>query len=569
MTPVARDMEGGDWRGLIRGLLKFFAEESREAEHAPGAEVTDDGAARGSVVTAYPGLSTAPSSGIIPIAASTAIVAPSGRVLFVRRSKSDWPGTWAWPGGRAENGETPEACAHREALEELGENCGFDGLTHVETKRTDHGWDHTTFVARASEEFEPRLNDEHDGFEWCELESPPEPLHPGVRATIMTEDAASAIREIATALRGPGAMVSPPGYVVKDDAGRSTFPHGADESAGGKSSTGAPSLKSSSSYQITSSGAKSKTDLPSLKARSSYRVGAMDGRYSIRYSPTTRSFESFALDRASVRSYDADGRLHVERSNISKATVNPYLGREIPNYEELGLDPNRRYLLLRDPDEIKRAAPTFNNLPVLSRHVPVSADAHRPELVIGSTGTDASVRGPYLTNSLVLWSQPDIDDVESGKKRELSAAYRYRADMTPGVFDGQRYDGVMRDLRGNHVALVSEGRAGHDVVIGDAKPLAFRPLRFGLDKAWYEEHHQRQHGMFAPSVEPEEKDEARSEEDAGRGEPSGKSELSSNNSPSGESSTGQVGLKSYTISYGGKVLGRMSGNFDVRPVTQG
>src|SRR6202012_2673760 len=32
-----------------------------------------------------------------------------------------------------------------------------------------------------------------------------------------------------------------------------------------------------------------------------------------------------------------------------------------------------------------------------------------------------------------------------------------------------RYDGVMRDIVGNHVALVEEGRAGPDVMVGDSK----------------------------------------------------------------------------------------------------
>jgi hypothetical protein len=47
-----------------------------------------------------------------------------------------------------------------------------------------------------------------------------------------------------------------------------------------------------------------------------------------------------AFDR-SARSYDADGRLHVAVSHISKATVNPYQGAEIPGYQELGLDPTK------------------------------------------------------------------------------------------------------------------------------------------------------------------------------------------------------------------------------------
>lgn len=181
--------------------------------------------------------------------------------------------------------------------------------------------------------------------------------------------------------------------------------------------------------------------------------------------------EAFALDRATVRSYDQDGRMRVAVSNISRAAVNPYLGREIPDWEQLGLNPDRTYKLYRDPEELAKAASSFNNLPLLSRHVPVSADNHQPDLVVGSTGDSAVFDAPFLRNSLVIWARDAIDGVESEAKKELSSAYRYRADMTPGKTpDGEAYDGVMRDIVGNHVSLVKEGRAGPDVVVGDAKP---------------------------------------------------------------------------------------------------
>lgn len=179
--------------------------------------------------------------------------------------------------------------------------------------------------------------------------------------------------------------------------------------------------------------------------------------------------DGLALDRASVRRIDDDGRLHVEITNISKANICPYNGSEIPGCEALGLDPNRVYHLLRDPAELAKAAPTFNNIPLLSEHVPVNAVDHHPELVIGSTGTDAVFQEPYLRNSLVAWAKQAIDDIESEKKKELSSAYRYDADMTPGTYQGEHYDGVMRNIVGNHVAIVSEGRAGPDVVVGDSK----------------------------------------------------------------------------------------------------
>ena len=177
-----------------------------------------------------------------------------------------------------------------------------------------------------------------------------------------------------------------------------------------------------------------------------------------------------AFDR-SARTKDADGRLHVAVSNISKATVNPYRGNEVPGWQELGLDANKVYQFLRHPDELAKGAATFNNLPLMSRHVAVSASDPREGDVAGSTGTDARFEHPYLRNSLVVWRQADIDKIESEDKCELSCAYRYDPDMTPGVYEGQSYDGVMRNIRGNHVALVEAGRAGPDVMVHDEQPL--------------------------------------------------------------------------------------------------
>lgn len=182
-----------------------------------------------------------------------------------------------------------------------------------------------------------------------------------------------------------------------------------------------------------------------------------------------------AMDRApSARRYDAQGFLHLSSSNISKANVCPYMGREIPGWQELGLDGDRVYRLLRHPDEIAKAAPTFDNLPLLSQHVPVDADGIPDDLIVGSTGSQGAFDGQYLTNSLVVWKRGAIDGVESNRKRQLSSAYRYRPDMTPGNFRGMQYDGIMRDIVGNHVALVIEGRAGPDVLVGDENTMKTR-----------------------------------------------------------------------------------------------
>ncbi|MCW5001063.1 DUF2213 domain-containing protein [Enterobacter roggenkampii] len=185
---------------------------------------------------------------------------------------------------------------------------------------------------------------------------------------------------------------------------------------------------------------------------------------------------ALAFDRATVRSFDKDGRLHIEVTPISKANICPYYGREIPNSKALGLQPDKVYYLLRDPKELAKAANTFNNIPLLNEHIPVTAADPQKMAVVGSTGTDAEFDGTYLKNSLVVWDADSIAGIETDEKKELSSAYRYVADMTPGVHEGQPYDGVMRDIVGNHVALVIEGRAGSDVVVGDSLSLELKEM---------------------------------------------------------------------------------------------
>lgn len=180
-----------------------------------------------------------------------------------------------------------------------------------------------------------------------------------------------------------------------------------------------------------------------------------------------------AFDKGSARTVDAQGFLHVEACNISKACVNPYWGSEIPDCEELGLDPKKVYKLFRDPAELEKGADTFNNLPLMDYHVEVSAfdleDDKIKKKIVGSTGTRAKFVGPYLQNDLVVWTASGIEGVMTKEQTQLSSAYRYKLDMTPGEFEGEAYDGRMYDLIGNHVALVDEGRAGPDVTVKDRK----------------------------------------------------------------------------------------------------
>lgn len=193
----------------------------------------------------------------------------------------------------------------------------------------------------------------------------------------------------------------------------------------------------------------------------------------------------FAFDRTSRR-IDADGRLHVDRSHISKATVNPYYGKEIPGFDALGLTSDMVYRLLRDPVELERGAVTFARLPILSEHVPVTVADPRPDLVVGAVGSEIIFNSPYLDADLCVWDATAIAGIETDRVRELSCSYRYVPIMEPGEFEGQAYDGRMTEIQGNHLALVEVGRAGSDVMVADRNPFEESPMKMTrLGKAFF------------------------------------------------------------------------------------
>ena len=174
----------------------------------------------------------------------------------------------------------------------------------------------------------------------------------------------------------------------------------------------------------------------------------------------------------SMRTIDDNGFLHVALTPISKATVNPYLGKEIEGSKEHGFEPDKIYYGLRDPDELAKGAGTFNGLPLLLEHHPTDAENLPKEWVVGSMGTDAVFEKPYLKNSLTVTDAQAIQYIEDGTAKEISCSYRFTPDFTAGEYteaDGSKvhYDFIMRDIKGNHVALVPEGRAGHDVKVAD------------------------------------------------------------------------------------------------------
>jgi 8-oxo-dGTP pyrophosphatase MutT (NUDIX family) len=108
------------------------------------------------------------------VRASGILYRANGRVLLLKRcADSNHGGTWSFPAGKIEDGETPEQAAVRESDEEISHK------PEGELKQI-HSADGFTLFLCDCDQFIPLLNEESDGYVWAGPDELPEPLHPGV-----------------------------------------------------------------------------------------------------------------------------------------------------------------------------------------------------------------------------------------------------------------------------------------------------------------------------------------------------------------------------------------------------
>ena len=103
------------------------------------------------------------------------------RFLIAHRSRRvEQPGTYGTWGGAIDEGEDPETAARREAVEEAGHQEQIVMLPLYVFR--DKSFRYSNFLAIVDHEFEPVLNWETQGYEWCEWGHWPQPLHFGLKA---------------------------------------------------------------------------------------------------------------------------------------------------------------------------------------------------------------------------------------------------------------------------------------------------------------------------------------------------------------------------------------------------
>lgn len=116
----------------------------------------------------------------------------------------------------------------------------------------------------------------------------------------------------------------------------------------------------------------------------------------------------------------------------------------------------------RPPEEVFHpdSLASFALVPVTNDHPSdmLTAD-NAKQYAVGSVSEVVTPDGDKVRASLMITDASAIEALDAGKS-ELSCGYTADVELTPGVWQGQKYDAVQRNIRGNHVALVDAGRAG-------------------------------------------------------------------------------------------------------------
>jgi len=189
---------------------------------------------------------------------------------------------------------------------------------------------------------------------------------------------------------------------------------------------------------------------------------------------------NYAQDK---REYDGNGWFEVKDNPISKVGVFPYMGKQLGL---TGADADRIVMVLRPEEELssQECIDSFKLVPWIDEHAMLgpamqeatpSAVAAEQKGVQGVIGEDVYFKDGVLYGNIKVFSSSMADAIQAGK-RELSCGYRCEWEMTSGNLGGIQYEAIQRKIRGNHLALVKEGRMGPDVAVLDHHLFSFDTL---------------------------------------------------------------------------------------------
>lgn len=184
---------------------------------------------------------------------------------------------------------------------------------------------------------------------------------------------------------------------------------------------------------------------------------------------TNRTIQAHDFMSLTSRKMTDEGYL-IAPGNLARTGVQEYRAFEL-GLDADGMDPMKVIRLHRPADEVFNPASmaSFESKPITIEHPKEAVTADNwSELAKGEV-RDVTRSGDLMTGTLLIKAKDAIDALQEGKV-QLSNGYTFELDMTSGqTADGRAYDGIQRNIRGNHVALVDAARCGSACRIADSQ----------------------------------------------------------------------------------------------------
>lgn len=189
-----------------------------------------------------------------------------------------------------------------------------------------------------------------------------------------------------------------------------------------------------------------------------------------------------------ARTIDDNGFLLVKGCPLSSFGIFDYSAAQVG----LDGDPNRIVKVYRPESAVNdpAAIESFKNLPFIDEHVLLHGYDDNEGMAPEKKGVDGILTSniyydaPWLRGDLKVFSRK-LQYAINKKKSDLSLGYGCSFTHSPGTWDGQPYEVVQENLRGNHIALVGEGRVpGARVLDGMCfDHLSFEPVKYNEEES--------------------------------------------------------------------------------------
>lgn len=121
---------------------------------------------------------------------------------------------------------------------------------------------------------------------------------------------------------------------------------------------------------------------------------------------------------------------------------------------------------LRTPAEVfsPNSLDTLKSIPVTLKHPSVLVTKDNANKYMAGYSSDiVEKEGDKIKTMLTITDAKAIEAVDNRKIVEVSCGYECELEESSGVFDGESYDYVQRNIKYNHIALVDQGRAGPEI----------------------------------------------------------------------------------------------------------